>query len=431
VAKDSLSITDNRTGRSYELPIQNGTVKALDLRQIKISDDDFGLMAYDPAFMNTAACRSSITYIDGERGILRYRGYPIEELAERATFLEVAYLLCEGELPTREQLDQWTETIKYHTYVHTNITRVLEGFRYDAHPMGMMLGVVGALSTFYPDARHIHDPANRFLQRVRLLAKGPTIAAFAFRHSRGLPLVFPDNELDYIGNFVNMTFSIGGRHKPNKVLQRALEILLILHADHEQNCSTTAVRTVGSSHVDPFSAVSAGIAALYGPLHGGANEAVLLMLDEIGEKKNIPAFIEEVKAGRGRLMGFGHRVYKSYDPRAKLIKRVADEVFEQTGLNPKLEIALELERIALEDEYFIKRKLYPNVDFYSGLIYQAMGYPTDYFTVLFALGRMPGWLAQWEEMLLDKDQKIARPRQVYVGEGPRPFVPIEQRGGAA
>jgi citrate synthase len=431
VAKDSLSITDNRTGRSYELPIQNGTVKALDLRQIKISDDDFGLMAYDPAFMNTAACRSSITYIDGERGILRYRGYPIEELAERATFLEVAYLLCEGELPTREQLDQWTETIKYHTYVHTNITRFLEGFRYDAHPMGMMLGVVGALSTFYPDARHIHDPANRFLQRVRLLAKGPTIAAFAFRHSRGLPLVFPDNELDYIGNFVNMTFSIGGRHKPNKVLQRALEILLILHADHEQNCSTTAVRTVGSSHVDPFSAVSAGIAALYGPLNGGANAAVLLMLVEIGEKKNIPAFIEEVKAGRGRLMGFGHRVYKSYDPRAKLIKRVADEVFEQTGLNPKLEIALELERIALEDEYFIKRKLYPNVDFYSGLIYQAMGYPTDYFTVLFALGRMPGWLAQWEEMLLDKDQKIARPRQVYVGEGPRPFVPIEQRGGAA
>ena len=431
MAKDSLSITDNRTGRSYEVPIQNGTIKALDLRQIKISDDDFGLMAYDPAFMNTAACRSAITYIDGERGILRYRGYPIEELAERATFLEVAYLLCEGELPTREQLDQWTETIKYHTYVHTNITRFLEGFRYDAHPMGMMLGAVGALSTFYPDARHIHDPANRFLQRVRLLAKAPTIAAFAFRHSRGLPLVFPDNELDYIGNFVNMTFSIGGRHKPNKVLQRALEILLILHADHEQNCSTTAVRTVGSSHVDPFSAVSAGIAALYGPLHGGANEAVLLMLDEIGEKKNIPGFIEEVKAGRGRLMGFGHRVYKSYDPRAKLIKRVADEVFEQTGLNPKLEIALELERIALEDEYFIKRKLYPNVDFYSGLIYQAMGYPTEYFTVLFALGRMPGWLAQWEEMLLDKDQKIARPRQVYVGEGPRPFVPIEQRGGAA
>jgi citrate synthase len=427
VAKDSLSITDNRTGRTYEVPIDDETVKALDFRQMKEAEDDFGLKTYDPAFMNTAACRSAITYIDGDRGILRYRGYPIEELAERSTFLEVAYLLGEGELPTRQQLDQWTDTIKYHTYVHTNITRFLEGFRYDAHPMGMMLGVVGALSTFYPDAKHIHDPANRYLQRVRLLAKAPTIAAFAFRHSRGLPLVFPDNDLDYIGNFVNMTFSICGRHKPNKVLQRALEILLILHADHEQNCSTTAVRTVGSSHVDPFSAISAGIAALYGPLHGGANEAVLLMLDEIGDKKNIPQFVKEVKAGGGKLMGFGHRVYKSYDPRAKLIKQVADEVFEQTGLNPKLEIALELERIALEDEYFIKRKLYPNVDFYSGLIYQAMGYPTEYFTVLFALGRMPGWLAQWEEMLLDKEQKIARPRQIYTGRDKRPFVPIEQR----
>ncbi len=427
MAKDSLSITDNRTGRTYEVPIDDETVKALDFRQMKEAEDDFGLKTYDPAFMNTAACRSAITYIDGDRGILRYRGYPIEELAERSTFLEVAYLLGEGELPTRQQLDQWTDTIKYHTYVHTNITRFLEGFRYDAHPMGMMLGVVGALSTFYPDAKHIHDPANRYLQRVRLLAKAPTIAAFAFRHSRGLPLVFPDNDLDYIGNFVNMTFSIGGRHKPNKVLQRALEILLILHADHEQNCSTTAVRTVGSSHVDPFSAISAGIAALYGPLHGGANEAVLLMLDEIGDKKNIPQFVKEVKAGGGKLMGFGHRVYKSYDPRAKLIKQVADGVFEQTGLNPKLEIALELERIALEDEYFIKRKLYPNVDFYSGLIYQAMGYPTEYFTVLFALGRMPGWLAQWEEMLLDKEQKIARPRQIYTGPDKRPFVPIEQR----
>jgi citrate synthase len=427
VAKDSLSITDNRTGRTYEVPIDDETVKALDFRQMKEAEDDFGLKTYDPAFMNTAACRSAITYIDGDRGILRYRGYPIEELAERSTFLEVAYLLGEGELPTRQQLDQWTDTIKYHTYVHTNITRFLEGFRYDAHPMGMLLGVVGALSTFYPDAKHIHDPANRYLQRVRLLAKAPTIAAFAFRHSRGLPLVFPDNDLDYIGNFVNMTFSIGGRHKPNKVLQRALEILLILHADHEQNCSTTAVRTVGSSHVDPFSAISAGIAALYGPLHGGANEAVLLMLDEIGDKKNIPQFVKEVKAGGGKLMGFGHRVYKSYDPRAKLIKQVADGVFEQTGLNPKLEIALELERIALEDEYFIKRKLYPNVDFYSGLIYQAMGYPTEYFTVLFALGRMPGWLAQWEEMLLDKEQKIARPRQIYTGPDKRPFVPIEQR----
>jgi citrate synthase len=427
VAQDTLTITDNRTGRTYEVPVSEGTIKATDLRQIKVSDDDFGLMTYDPAFMNTAACRSAITFIDGDRGILRYRGYPIEQLAERASFLEVAWLLMEGELPTKAQLDQWTETVKYHTYVHTNITKFLEGFRYDAHPMGMLLGAVGALSTFYPDAKNIHDPANRQLQRVRLLAKTPTIAAFAFRHSRGLPFVFPDNDLDYIGNFVNMTFSIGGRHKPNKVLQRALEILLILHADHEQNCSTSAVRAVGSSHVDPFSAISAGIAALYGPLHGGANEAVLTMLDEIGDKKSIPAFIKEVKGGGGRLMGFGHRVYKSYDPRAKLIKRVADDVFRETGLNPKLEIALELERIALEDDYFIKRKLYPNVDFYSGLIYQAMGYPTDYFTVLFALGRMPGWLAQWEEMLLDKDQKIARPRQIYVGKDDRPFVPIEKR----
>jgi citrate synthase len=427
VPQDSLTITDNRTGLTYEVPVSEGTVRATDLRQIRVSDDDFGLMTYDPAFMNTAACRSAITYIDGDRGILRYRGYPIEQLAERASFLEVAYLLIEGELPTEAQLHEWTDTVRYHTYVHTNITKFLEGFRYDAHPMGVLLGVVGALSTFYPDAKNIHDPENRKLQRVRLLAKVPTIAAFAFRHSRGLPFVFPDNDLDYIANFVNMTFSIGGRHEPNKVLQRALEILLILHADHEQNCSTSAVRAVGSSHVDPFSAVSAGIAALYGPLHGGANEAVLTMLDEIGDKKNIPAFIDEVKGGGGRLMGFGHRVYKSYDPRAKLIKRVADDVFRETGLNPKLEIALELERIALEDEYFVKRKLYPNVDFYSGLIYQAMGYPTEYFTVLFALGRMPGWLAQWEEMLGDKDQKIARPRQIYTGSAERPFVPIEKR----
>jgi citrate synthase len=426
--KDSVTITDNRTGKSYELPITEGTIRATDLRQIKVSEEDFGMMTYDPAFMNTAACRSSITFIDGEQGILRYRGYPIEHLAEHATFLEVAYLLCEGELPNKKQLSKWEEEITFHTYVHTNITKFLEGFRYDAHPMGMLLGVVGALSTFYPDAKHIEDPANRYLQRVRLLAKLPTIAAFAFRHSRGLPYEFPRNDLDYIGNFVNMTFSIGGRHQPNKVLQRALEILLILHADHEQNCSTSAVRAVGSSHVDPFSAVSAGIAALYGPLHGGANEAVLQMLDEIGDKQQIPAFVEKAKSGSGRLMGFGHRVYKSYDPRAKLIKKVAYDVFEQTGLNPKLEIALELERIALEDEYFIKRKLYPNVDFYSGLIYQAMGYPMDYFTVLFAIGRTPGWLAQWEEMLLDKDQKIARPRQIYIGSAQRDFVPLERRG---
>jgi citrate synthase len=427
VSKDTLSVTDNRTGKNYELPIEDGTVRAMDLRQFKVSEDDFGLMTYDPAYMNTASCRSAITYIDGDKGILRYRGYPIEELADRASFLEVAYLLAEGELPTRAELDKWIEDIRYHTYVHTNIIRFMDGFRYDAHPMGMLLGSVGALSTFYPDAKDIHDPANRYIQRVRLMAKMPTLAAFVFRHARGLPYEFPRNDLDYIGNYVNMTFSIGGQHKPNKVLQRALQILLILHADHEQNCSTSAVRAVGSSGVDPFSAMSAGIAALYGPLHGGANEAVLRMLAEIGDKKNIPAFIDKVKSGEGRLMGFGHRVYKSYDPRAKLIKRVADEVFAETGLNPMLELALELERIALSDEYFIKRKLYPNVDFYSGLIYQAMGYPTDYFTVLFALGRMPGWLAQWEEMLSDKEQKIARPRQIYVGADKREFVAIGQR----
>ncbi len=426
--KDTLTVTDNRTGKVYDLPVSEGTIKAADLRQIKVSDDDFGLMSYDPAYLNTASCRSAITFIDGDRGILRYRGYPIDQVAEKASFLETAYLLFEAELPNKAQLDKWENDVRYHTYVHTNIIKFIEGFRYDAHPMGTLLGAVGAMSTFYPDAKNIEDPASRYLQRVRLIAKLPTIAAFAFRHSRGLPYVFPRNDLSYIGNFVNMTFEIGGKHEPNPVLQRALEILLILHADHEQNCSTSAVRSVGSSQVDPFSAVSAGIAALYGPLHGGANEAVLFMLDEIGEKKNIPAFIERVKHGDGRLMGFGHRVYKSYDPRAKLIKQVAYDVFEQTGLNPMLEIALELERIALEDEYFIKRKLYPNVDFYSGLIYQAMGYPTDYFTVLFALGRLPGWVAQWEEMLGDKDQKIARPRQIYIGHDERDFVPMAMRG---
>ncbi len=412
---NSLTITDNRTGKQYEVPVTDGTIRAIDLRQIKTGEDDFGLMTYDPAFLNTAACRSAITFIDGDRGILRYRGYPIEQLAEQSSFLDVAFLLSEGELPTAEQRAKWEHDIRFHTYVHTNIMKFLDGFRYDAHPMGMLLSAVGALSTFYPDAKDIHDPATRYIQRVRLMAKLPTLAAFAFRHSRGLPYEFPRNDLDYIGNFVNMTFSIGGKHEPNPVLQRALEILLILHADHEQNCSTSSVRAVGSSQVDPYSAVSAGIAALYGPLHGGANEAVLRMLDEIGDAKQIPGFIERVKQGEGRLMGFGHRVYKSYDPRAKLIKQVADDVFAQTGLNPKLEIALELERIALEDDYFISRKLYPNVDFYSGLIYQAMGYPTDYFTVLFALGRLPGWLAQWEEMLGDKEQKIARPRQIYTG----------------
>jgi citrate synthase len=428
VSEDTLTVVDNRTGHEYTLPVTDGTIRATDLRQIGVEDGDGGLMAYDPAYLNTASCRSAITYIDGDAGILRYRGYPIEQLAEEASFLETAYLLHEGELPTAEQLRGWEEDVRYHTYVHTNVQKFLEGFRYDAHPMGMLLGAVGALSTFYPDAKEIDDPASRYLQRVRLMAKLPTIAAFVFRHSHGLPYVLPRNDLDYIGNFVNMTFEIGGRHEPNPVLQRALEILLVLHADHEQNCSTSAVRGVGSSHVDPFSAVSAGIAALYGPLHGGANEAVLRMLDEIGTTDAVPAFIEQVKQGKGRLMGFGHRVYKSYDPRAKLIKRVADDVFEQTGLNPKLEIALELERIALEDEYFVSRRLYPNVDFYSGLIYQAMGYPTDYFTVLFALGRLPGWIAQWEEMLGDPEQKISRPRQVYVGEAERPYVPRVQRG---
>jgi citrate synthase len=419
---DTLTVRDNRTGTEIELPITDGTIRAKDLAQL-------GLMTYDPAYLNTSSCRSAITYIDGDLGILRYRGYPIEQLAEQASFLETAYLLLEGELPTAEQERQWEEDVRLHTYVHTNIVKFMEGFRHDAHPMGMLLGAIGALSTFYPDAKEIHDPHSRYIQRVRLIAKMPTIAAFVFRHARGLPYVYPQNDLDYIGNFVNMTFQIGGKHNGNPVLQRALEILLILHADHEQNCSTSAVRGVGSSHVDPFSAVSAGIAALYGPLHGGANEAVLKMLDEIGDVKNVPAFVEAVKAGAAgsRLMGFGHRVYKSYDPRAKLIKRVAEDVFEQTGLNPKLEIALELERYALEDEYFVSRKLYPNVDFYSGLIYQAMGYPTDYFTVLFALGRLPGWIAQWEEMLNDPEQKISRPRQTYVGAAERDFVPIAQR----
>ncbi|HVS86114.1 MAG TPA: citrate synthase [Gaiellaceae bacterium] len=421
MADDTLTIRDNRTGDEIEVPIVDGTIHATELGKL-------GLLSYDPAFLNTASCRSAITYIDGDAGILRYRGYPIEQIAESATFLETAWLLLEGELPTEQELRAWEDEVRTHTYVHNNVTQFLDGFRHDAHPMGMLLGAVGALSTFYPDAKHISDPENRRLQRVRLIAKFPTIAAWVFRHSRGLPYVFPRNDLDYIGNFVNMTFEIGGRHEPNPVLQRALEILLILHADHEQNCSTNAVRGVGSSHVDPFSAVSAGIAALYGPLHGGANEAVLRMLDEIGDVANVPAFIESVKSGSGgRLMGFGHRVYKSYDPRAKLIKKVADDVFEQTGLNPKLQIALELEKIALEDEYFVSRKLYPNVDFYSGLIYQAMGYPTDYFTVLFALGRLPGWISQWDEMLGDPEQKIARPRQVYTGAGERDFVPIAQR----
>ena len=425
---ESLTVVDNRTGREYSLPIVDGSIRATDLRQIAGPDGE-GLLSFDPAYLNTASCRSSVTYIDGDAGILRYRGYPIEQVAEEAGFLETCYLLLEGELPTAPALEKWVDDVRIHTYVHTNIPQFLDGFRYDAHPMGMLLGAVGALSTFYPDAKHISDPENRYLQRVRLISKLPTIAAYIFRHSRGLPYVLPRNDLGYIGNFVNMTFEIGGRHEPNPVLQRALEILLILHADHEQNCSTSAVRSVGSSHVDPFSAVSAGIAALYGPLHGGANEAVLQMLDHIGDVENVPAFVEAVKDGSAgtRLMGFGHRVYKSYDPRAKLIKQVADSVFAETGVDPKLAIALELEKIALEDDYFVSRKLYPNVDFYSGLIYKAMGYPTDYFTVLFALGRLPGWIAQWEEMLTDPETKIARPRQLYTGAAERAFVAIQHR----
>jgi citrate synthase len=420
VAEETLTIKDNRTGNEVEIPISDGTIRATDLRQL-------GLMSYDPAFLNTASTRSGITFIDGDAGILRYRGYPIEQLAEHASFLETAWLLFEGELPTRDELEAWEEEVRLHTYVHTNVTQFLDGFRHDAHPMGMLLGAVAALSTFYPDAKEIGDEASRRLQRVRLIAKFPTIAAWVFRHSRGLPYVFPRNDLDYIGNFVNMTFEIGGVHEPNPVLQRALEILLVLHADHEQNASTNAVRGVGSTQVDPFSAVSAGVAALYGPLHGGANEQVLRMLDEIGDVKNVPAFIEGVKNHERLLMGFGHRVYKNYDPRAKLIKRVADDVFAQTGVDPKLEIALELERIALEDDYFVSRKLYPNVDFYSGLIYEALGMPVDMFPVLFAIPRTSGWIAQWLEMIDDPEQKIARPRQIYTGDRQRDYVPMDQR----
>ena len=419
----TLTITDNRTGEQVDVPIVDGVaIRATDLRQL-------GLMTYDPAYLNTASCKSAITYIDGDAGILRYRGYPIEQVAEDATFLETAYLLLEGELPTRDQLAQWEDDVRYHTYVHQNVTKFMEGFRHDAHPMGMLLGSVGALSTFYPDAKHIGDRENRHLQRVRLIAKLPTIAAFIFRHSRGLPYVFPRNDLDYIGNFVNMTFEIGGRHEANPVLQRALEILLILHADHEQNCSTSAVRGVGSSQVDPFSAVSSGIAALYGPLHGGANEAVLRMLDEIGDTKNIPQFIESVKAGNGRLMGFGHRVYKNYDPRAKLMQETCREVLGELGLenDPLFKLAMALEKIALEDEYFVSRKLYPNVDFYSGIVQRAIGIPVKLFTGIFALARTVGWIAQLNEMIGDPVYKIGRPRQLYTGAVRRDVKPLAQR----
>ncbi|HYH94817.1 citrate synthase [Hyalangium sp.] len=428
--KDTLTITDNRTGKTYEVPIENGSIRTHALRQIKVSDEDFGLMGYDPAFLNTANCRSAITFIDGDKGILEYRGFPIEQLAEKSSFLEVSYLLLNGELPTPKELEQFIHLVTHHTYVHENIKTFMDGFRYDAHPMSMLASTVAALSGFYPDAKHTKDEQSRRIQITRLIARMPAIAAFSFRHSMGLPYIYPDNELSYVANFLAMIRRIGtATYKVHPVLERALDLLFILHADHEQNCSTTSVRTVGSSEVDPYSAVSAGIGALYGPLHGGANEAVLRMLREIGHISKIPDFIKAVKSGEGekKLMGFGHRVYKSYDPRAKVIKRVADEVFEVTGKNPLLDIAVELERIALQDEYFVKRKLYPNVDFYSGLIYEAMGFPVEMFPVLFAIPRTVGWCAQWEEMVKDPEQKIARPRQIYTGSKRREYVPMEKR----
>ena len=425
---DTLTITDNRTGKSYQVPIENGTIKAIDLRQIKTDGEDFGLMTYDPAFMNTASCKSNITFIDGDKGILRYRGYPIEELAERCTYLEVAYLLVHGELPNKAELEEWTRNITFHTFVHENVKTFMDGFHYDAHPMGMFVSTVAALSTFYPTAKKIDDPEERKMTIYRLIGKVPTLAAFAYRHSIGMPYVYPDNDLGYATNFLSMMFKVAEvKYQENLVLAKALDVLFILHADHEQNCSANAMRGIGSSHVDPYSAMAGAASALYGPLHGGANEEVLRMLDVIGSKDKIPAFIKDVKEGKGRLMGFGHRIYKNYDPRASIIKKLADQVFEVTGRNPKLDIALELERIALQDDYFVKRKLYPNVDFYSGLIYQAMKFPVDMFPVLFAIGRTSGWLAQWQEMLLDTEQKIARPRQVYLGHGKREVQMLSQR----
>jgi citrate synthase len=421
---NALEIKDNRTGKSVSIPVADGAIRATDLKKIRTDDpDDRGLVSYDPAFLNTASCRSAITFIDGDKGILRYRGYPIEQLAENATFLEVAWLLRHGELPTQQEYDQFVHDITFHTYVHENMRKFLEGFRYDAHPMAMLNSSIAALASFYPSARNIFDETERNISIIRLLAKTPTIAAFSYRHVKGLPFVYPDNRLSYVENFLSMIARMTeSKYEANPTFARALEILFILHADHEQNCSTNAVRAVGSSHVDPFSACSAGVAALFGPLHGGANEQVLRMISEIGNVKNVPAFIEGVKSGQGgRLMGFGHRVYKSYDPRAKIVKKLADEVFKIVGVDKDLEIALELERIALSDDYFVSRKLYPNVDFYTGLIYRSMGFPMDFFTVLFAIARMSGWLAQWEEMLLDKEQKIARPRQIYVGPAERQY----------
>jgi len=435
MGRNTLTVTDNRTGKSYELPILYGTyptygaaINATDLRQIKVSPDDFGLMAYDPAFGNTAACRSRITHIDGDRGILRYRGYPIEQLAEKSSYLETAYLVLRGELPTRSRLEGWIAEITHHTMIHESIKKFLDGFHHDAHPMGILVGTVGALSTFYPDAKSIRDPEVRRKQIVRLIAKMPTIAAFAYRHSRGLPYAYPDNDLSYTGSFLNMLFKTTElKYTPNPVLEQALDVLFILHADHEQNCSSNVMRAIGSSHADPYSALAGAAAALYGPLHGGANEQVLRMLMEIGAKDRVPAYIERVKKGEVLLMGFGHRVYKNYDPRARIIKQMADRVFNVTGVNPLLEIALELERIALEDDYFVSRRLYPNVDFYSGLIYQAMGFPTEMFPVLFAIPRTSGWLAQWLEQLEDPEQRISRPRQLYDGADARDYLPLTMR----
>ncbi len=427
-AADSLTVTDNRTGRSYEIPIEDGAIRATAFAQMKASDDDTGLLTYDPAYLNTASCRSEITYIDGDRGVLEYRGYPIEELAAHSTYLEVAYLLIHGELPTAGELERWTHEVTTHTFVHENVKKFVEGFRYDAHPMGMLLASVGALSTFYPDAAQIDDPEIRCSHVVRLIAKMPTLAAFAYRHAMGMPYVYPDNNLRYPGNFLGMLYKMSERkYEPDPRLERALDILFILHADHEQNCSTSAVRGVGSSQVDPYSAVAAGVAALYGPLHGGANEAVLRMLRRVGSRARIPEFIEGVKAGNERLMGFGHRVYKSYDPRATIIKRACEDVFEVTGTNPLLDIAVELERIALEDEYFVSRRLYPNVDFYSGLIYEALGLPVAMFPVMFAIPRTSGWIAQWLELVQDPEQKISRPRQIYTGARGRSYAPVEAR----
>jgi citrate synthase len=425
---NTLTITDNRTGKTYEVPIEHDTIKADALRQIKVNAADFGMMTYDPAFMNTASCKSAITYIDGDAGILQYRGIPIEQLAEHSTYLETAYLILYGELPTQEQLTTWTYEITHHTFLHENIKHIMQSFRYDAHPMGMFISIVAAMSTFYPEARNVKDPEIRLKQIYRLIGKVPTVAAFTYRHHRGLPYVYPDNDLSYPGNFLNMLDKMAeAKYQPNPVKERALDILFILHADHEQNCGTNAMRAIGSSMTDPYSAMAGAAAALYGPLHGGANEEVLRMLTAIGHVKNVPDFIGKVKKGEGRLMGFGHRVYKNYDPRAKIIKRTADEVFAVTGVNPLLEIALELERIALQDDYFVSRKLYPNVDFYSGLIYQALGFPVEMFPVLFAIPRSVGWLAQWVEMVNDPDQKIARPRQIYLGYDKRDYAPLDKR----